>query len=65
LNIAIAIVLEAFTGPPPVITQTMSKSCSAPMIDRKIETRIVGPSSGSVMYRKAVRRLAPSMYAAS
>ena len=44
----VAIVLEAFTGPPPVITQTMSKSWSAPMIERKTDTRIVGPSSGSV-----------------
>ena len=43
-----AIVLEALMGPPPVITQTMSNSWSAPIIDRKTETRIVGPSSGSV-----------------
>ena len=43
-----AIVLEASTGPPPVITQTRSKSWIAPMIDRKTEMRIVGPSSGSV-----------------
>ena len=40
--------LEALTGPPAVMTQTMSNSWSAPMIDRKTETRIVGPSSGSV-----------------
>ena len=39
---------EALSGPPPVITQTMSNSWSAPMIDRKTETRIVGPSSGRV-----------------
>ena len=39
---------EAPTGPPPVITQTRSNSCSEPMIDRNAEIRIVGPSSGSV-----------------
>ena len=40
------------SGPPPVITHTRSNSCSAPMIDRKTEIRIVGPSSGSVTWRK-------------
>ena len=43
-----AIVFEALTGPPPVITHTMSNSCSEPMIERKTEIRIVGPSSGRV-----------------
>ena len=33
----------------------------APMIERNTETRIVGPSSGSVTCRKAWRRSAPSM----
>ena len=60
-----AIVVEAFSGPPPVITQTMSNSCRAPMTERKIDTRSVGPSSGSVMYRNACQRPAPSISAAS
>ena len=35
------------------------------MIDRKTETRMVGPSSGRVTYRNACRRSAPSIRAAS
>ncbi len=31
--------------------QTRSKTCSEPMIDRKIQIRTVGPSSGSVIRR--------------
>ena len=38
-------------GPPRVVTQTRSKSCSAPMIDKKTDTRMVGASSGSVTWR--------------
>ena len=52
---------EALTGPAAVVTQTMSNSWSAPIIDRKTETRIVGPSSGRVMYRIACQRVAPSI----
>ena len=46
---AMAIVFEALSGPPAVITQTMSNSCSEPIIDRKMDTRKVGPMRGSVM----------------
>ena len=43
-----AIVVVAVSGPPPVMTQTRSNSCRAPMTDRKIDTRSVGPINGSV-----------------
>ena len=44
---------------------TMSNSCSEPMIDRKIQIRIVGPSSGSVTRRVVCQDVAPSIAAAS
>ena len=65
LNIEIAIVFDALSGPPPVMTQIMSNSWRAPMIERKIETRIVGPSRGNVTCRNACRLSAPSIRAAS
>jgi hypothetical protein len=37
-------------GPPPVSGTTMSNSCSEPTTEKKIDRRIIGPSSGSVMY---------------
>ena len=50
----VAIVEDAPAGPPSVMIQTRSNSCSDPMTDRKIQIRIVGPSSGSVTYREAL-----------
>ena len=47
------------------MTQIMSNSWSAPIIDRNTDTRRVGPSSGSEMWRKACQRPAPSIRAAS
>ena len=47
------------------MTQTRSKSCSEPMIDKKIQIRIVGPISGSVMRRVNCHPEAPSILAAS
>ena len=58
-------VSEAWTGPPPVSTQTMSKSWIVPMTDRNMLIRMVGPSSGSVTCRNACQALAPSVAAAS
>ena len=45
----VAIVFERSAGPPWVMIQTRSNSCSEPMIERNPQMRIVGPSSGSVM----------------
>jgi len=41
-------VFLSLIGPPRVVTHTRSNSWSEPMIDRKTETRIVGPRRGSV-----------------
>ena len=43
----------------------MSKSCSEPIIDRKHQVRIVGPSSGIAIRRWTCHQLAPSSCAAS
>ena len=62
----VAMVFDALAGPPPVMIQTRSNSCSEPMIDRKIQIRIVGPSSGSVdVPRGPASGVAPSIAAAS
>src|SRR4029078_6200023 len=61
----VAMVDEAPMGPPLVVTQTRSNNCRAPMIDRKSETRSVGPSRGSVMYRNDCHDDAPWIDAAS
>ena len=61
----VAIVFDALTGPPRVVTQIRSNTWRAPIIDRKTETRIVGPRSGRVIRRIACQRLAPSIAAAS
>ena len=44
-----------------VVTHTMSKSWSDPMIERNAQIRMVGPSSGSVMYHWVCHQLAPSI----
>ena len=41
----------AFNGPPPVSGTTKSKSCSAPITEKKTDRRIIGASAGKVMYR--------------
>ena len=61
----VAIVDDAPAGPPSVMIQTMSKSWIEPMIARKAEIRIVGPSSGSVTNRSVSQLDAPSIAAAS
>src|SRR5690625_7265085 len=55
-----AIVTVAFAGPPPVRIHTMSNSCSDPIMDRKAQVRIVGPSSGIVILRCTCHQVAPS-----
>src|SRR5687768_504080 len=60
-----AIVSDEWMGPPSVSTQTRSNSWMAPMMDRKALMRIVGPSSGSVTWRKTFQPVAPSSWAAS
>ena len=52
--------VDALAGPPSVMIHTRSNSCSEPMIDRKIQIRIVGPSSGSTMWRVVFHGVAPS-----
>lgn len=61
----IASVSEAWSGPPVVITQTRSKSWTEKMTDRNTLIRMVGASSGSVMWRNRCQVPAPSMRAAS
>src|SRR5258705_4347002 len=58
-------VADELAGPPPVTIHTTSNSCIEPIIDRKIQIRIVGPSSGIVILRWACHQLAPSIAAAS
>src|SRR5215475_11920698 len=47
------------------VTHGMSNSCNEPMIDRNIQIRMVGPSSGMVICRWICHQLAPSIAAAS
>ncbi len=58
-------VAEEPAGPPSVMIQTSSKSCSEPITDRKIQIRMVGPSSGSTTLVVVCQAEAPSRAAAS
>ena len=61
----VAMVVDAPAGPPPVMIHGRSKSCNEPIIDKKIQMRIVGPSNGSVTIRVVCHGVAPSSAAAS
>ena len=54
-----------FAGPPPVKLTDSSNSCSVPLIDIIVVSRIVGRKSGIVIFRKIANGLAPSICAAS
>ena len=58
-------VSDARPGPPPVITQTWSKSFSPPMIDSIRLTVIAGARAGRTMYQNRATGPAPSTWACS
>ena len=53
------------SGPPRVMMKNWSNASSEPVMLSTSISAIVGRSSGSVMWRKSWRRVAPSIRAAS
>ena len=58
-------VLEAYPGPPEVMTKGMSKTCMAPRMLSKRTKSTISAMEGVWIYRNICQELAPSMVAAS